>query len=321
MDSAYIKSLLQAILACFLWGMVFAMPLFLNEHASIDIVLGRFFIYGLCSIFLLGYFGFVKNETTVFKFYREAFWIALIMNVLYFSALTFGSRLTSSSMITLIIGTSPVTITFFSCLIKKDKKLLSLFLIPSLLIICGLWLMSREAISEEIHLNSFSNHIKGFFFGIIALFSWTWYVIYNAKVLNEHKEINPIHWTALIGGMTFIFSLMGLSYQYIMNGPDYFLRFDFSSTSHIKFWIGIFTLGIVCSFIAFSFWNAAGQKLHPAITGQISILETFFGLTLIYILQNEFPSILEFIGAILILSGVSIGVYSYSKNDQEFIKH
>lgn len=316
MNTTFLKPIIQAVIACFLWGIVFAMPVYLHEFSSIDIIIGRFLIYGFISTLFFVIYSKINKQTDCLKYWKEATLCALIMNIIYFSSLIFGSRFTAPSIITLIIGTGPITITIFSCLLKKDKGLLSLFLFPSLSIFLGLSLMSVEAIQSEIGELSLSEHAIGFIFGFIALSAWTWYVIFNSKVLNKNKDINPIQWTSLIGMITFFFTLVAFGFHLIYNDSEYFTQFSFDHDAGKTFWIGILTLGIFCSWAAFSLWNLAGSHLHPALSGQLSILETFFGLILIYILQFKVPTIMEACGAFFILAGVSSGLYSYSKKQQ-----
>lgn len=311
------QPILQAVAACFLWGIVFAMPVYLQEFSSLDIVFGRFLVYGSISSFILFYYTFFKKDILCLKYWKEAFFCALIMNIIYFSALIFGSRFTSPSIITLIIGTGPITITLCSCLLKQDKKLLSLFLVPSLAIFCGLFLMCQEAIQNEISSLSLYDHIQGFIFGLVALIAWTWYVIYNSKILRTNQEIRPVQWTALIGSITFIFTLIGMIFHVSINESSYFEQFSLSHPLGQTFWIGSFSLGILCSWAAFTLWNLASSRLNPALSGQISILETLFGLALIYMLQGQYPTELEITGAFFILSGVSFGLYSFTQYEKK----
>ncbi len=317
MNSKFLKPIIQAVLACFLWGIVFAMPVFLNEFSSIDIIIGRFLVYGFVSTLFFVIYSKKNKQTDCLKYWKEATLCAVIMNIIYFSSLIFGSRFTAPSIITLIIGTGPITITVFSCLLKKDKSLLSLFLFPSFIIFVGLCLMSVEAIQSEMSGLSLAEHSIGFVLGFIALVAWTWYVIFNSKVLSQNKEINPIQWTSLIGMITFFFTLIAFIFHLAYNDMEYFTQFSFQHDAGKTFWIGILTLGIFCSWAAFSLWNLAGSHLHPALSGQLSILETFFGLALIYSLQRQAPTLMEAFGAFCILSGVSYGLYSYSKKQTE----
>lgn len=318
MSREFLKPMIQAILACFLWGMVFAMPVYLDDFSSMDIILGRFVVYGILSIICFIFFINKNQRKICLKYWKEAASCAIVMNLIYFSSLIYGSRYTSPSIITLIIGTGPITITIFSCLLNKTKKLLHLFILPSAVIFLGLCLISIESIKNDITNLTPSEHVQGFIFGLISLSAWTWYVIYNSKVLRENKEINPVHWTALIGAITFMFTLVGLYFQISLNEAEYFLQFSWENGK--DFWFGVLVLGIFCSWAAFSLWNMAGSRLHPAISGQVSILETIFGVALIYMAQRQVPSFLEIAGAFCMLSGVSYGLYSYSKAQNRDLK-
>lgn len=315
MNPNFLKPIIQAVLACFLWGFVFAMPVYLDSFSSLDIVLGRFMVYGVLSVVLLLFYTWIKKDRSFLKYWKEASLCAIVMNLVYFAALIYGSRFTAPSIITLIIGTGPITITVFSCLLKSDKKLLYLFIFPSVVIFFGLCLISIEAIKNDVSELTFFEHVQGLLFGLISLTAWTWYVIFNSKVLRTNSEIKPVQWTALIGTITFIFALVGVAFQIMLNENAYFIQFSWELGK--DFWIGIFVLGIFCSWAAFTLWNMAGSKLHPALSGQLSILETIFGVALIYTFQGQLPSILEISGALCMLLGVSWGLYSFTKSQNQ----
>ena len=317
MSLSLLKPVLQAILACFLWGIVFAMPVYLDSFSSLDIILGRFFIYGALSCLVLIYYIVFKKETDILNYCKQASFCAVIMNLIYFTSLTFGARLTAPSIITLIIGVGPITITVASCLLKKDYSLLSLFFLPSVAIFFGLCLMSIEALKSDLENLSVNEHIQGIVFGIIALSSWTWYVLYNAETLKKNTSIDPVAWTALIGTITFGFTVFGSLIYYFSHEKTYFYQFSWNEESGKLFWQGVAILGIFCSWIAFTLWNMAGAKLPAALSGQLSILETFFGVSLIYFLLNQTPTISEIVGILFIFFGVSFGLYSYAQKDKK----
>lgn len=313
MNLSLLKPVLQAIIACFLWGIVFAMPVYLDSFSSLDIILGRFLIYGSLSSCVLLYYILIRKETHILNYWKQALLCAVIMNLIYFTSLTFGARYTAPSIITLIIGVGPITITIASCLIKKDYNQLSLFFFPSIAIFFGLCLMSLEALKNDLEKLSIHEHIQGIFFGFIALSSWTWYVLYNADTLKKNKSIHPGAWTALIGTITFCFTAASILIYYFSQEEVYFYQFSWNEESGKLFWQGVAILGIFCSWIAFSLWNMAGAKLPAALSGQLSILETFFGVSLIYFLLNQTPTISEIIGILFIFFGVSFGLYSYAQ--------
>ncbi len=315
MNSNVLKPIIQAILACFLWGFVFAMPVYLESFSSLDIVLGRFMVYGSLSVLLLLFSTCIKKDTSCLKYWKEATLCAIVMNLIYFVSLIYGSRFTAPSIITLIIGTGPITITVFSCLLKSDRKLLNLFVFPSVVIFFGLCLISIEAIKNDVSSSTLFEHVQGLLFGLISLTAWTWYVIFNSKVLRTNHEIKPVQWTALIGTITFMFTLVGVYFQIMFNENEYFTQFSWELGK--DFWIGILILGIFCSWAAFTLWSMAGSRLHPALVGQLSILETIFGVALIYTFQGQLPSMLEISGAFCMLLGVSWGLYSFTKSQSQ----
>lgn len=311
-----IVAIIQTLLACLLWGAIFAVPLFLEEFSITDIVLGRFFVYGILSFGALVFYIFARKQSHFLKYWKEAALSAIIMNLLHFAALTLGIRFTNASLITLIMGTSPITIIVFSAWMKKETHLLKMFIWPSVAIFVGLVTMNLEAMQSEVSDISSWAYIQGIFYGIIALTTWTWYVVYNSQFMQKHPEVNSYQWTALVGFMTLVFTVVVIAGRFMTLGSDHFYQFHWEHESGRLFIGGALILGIFCSWVAFALWNAASFHLPPALAGQLSIMETIFGLFFVFLIEQTLPSSMEIIGIFLILAGISVALYYFMKYDK-----
>lgn len=307
------KSVLQVILACFLWGALFAVPLYLEEYYPIDIVLGRYFFYGIVSIIIFLVINLQKKQANIFKYAKEAAICAFIMNILHYSALTLGIRFSNPTLMTLILGVSPITITAVSCWTRRELHLLKVLFWPSVCIFCGIILMNLELMSSTFEALSFWGYINGVFYGMTALGTWTWYVVYNSNFLRKNQDITANQWTILLGIMTFIFASLAIGIRYFYLGNTHFYQFHWEHQDGRFFLFSMFFLGVFCSWIAFALWNASSSKISPALGGQLSILETVFGLSFVYSIQGKLPTTYELLGIFLILLGVSSGLYFYMR--------
>ncbi len=311
-----ILAIVQILLACMLWGAIFAVPLFLEDFCCTDIVLGRFFVFGILSLAAILFFILVRKQSHFMKFWKEAAISALIMNMIHFGALTLGIRLTTASLITLIMGTSPITIIVFSAWMKKETHLLSIFIWPSIAIFIGLGVMNIESMQSETGDISLWGYVQGIFFGIIALVTWTWYVVYNSQFMQTHPSVNTYQWTALVGVMTLIYTLVVIVGRYLVLGTEHFYQFHWEHESGRLFIGSVMLLGIFCSWVAFALWNAASFNIPPGLAGQLSILETIFGLCFVYTIEQTLPTALELLGITLILAGISAALYYFMQFDK-----
>lgn len=303
--------LMQAIAACFFWGALFAVPLFLEEFYSLDIVLGRFFFYGITSLAILAYYIVVHKNFTFLKYYKEATLCAVIMNFVHFTGMTLGIRYASAPLITIIMGISPIAITFVTCFLKRDISLLKTLIWPCLLILVGIVFMNVEVVDMTFSNLSLWEYLMGIFFGLVALGTWVWFVIYNSEFLKKHAYINANQWTALIGFQTLWITLAFMGARYYFLGDLHFAQFHWSHESGRMFLISTLVLGIFCSWVAFALWSAASARISPSLAGQLSILESIFGLALVYSIQFQIPTLMEGIGILFILIAVSWGLYLY----------
>jgi drug/metabolite transporter (DMT)-like permease len=148
--------------------------------------------------------------------------------------------------------------------------------------------------------------------GLFALGAWSWYVIYNTQLLHKNPSINPTAWTALIGAVTLAFTLIAALIRWWTMEPAYAQQFSIHDQG-LVFIAASLVLGLLCSLTAFTLWNIASSQLPSALSGQLAILETVFGLVFIDMFQRHFPTLLEMIGILFILGGIWRGLYSFNK--------
>jgi drug/metabolite transporter (DMT)-like permease len=199
---------------------------------------------------------------------------------------------------------------------RKEFHLLKMFFWPSIAIFGGLVVMNIESLQGEEN-NLFSwGYIQGIFYGLVALATWTWYVVYNSNFMQKHPDVNPFQWTALMGFMTLVFTVIMIAGKFLVLGGDHFYQFHWEHESGRLFIIGALILGILCSWVAFVLWNAASFRLPPALAGQISIMETIFGLVFVFLIEQSVPTALELAGIFLILAGISFALYFFMQLEQ-----
>lgn len=297
-------SVIYSIIACFFWGLIFVVPLYLSSFACIDIVIGRFLAFGIGSVGAIVYFALTQWNWKLLKLWKEATLCALVMNLGYFTALTVGIRLSNASLVTLIVGLAPILIV---ALTGRGKNIRSILLWPSVCIFSGIVLMNVETLQADLSKYSLGEYFLGVFCGILALAGWTWYVIYNTRVLQKNPEIDPSRWTALIGVVTLVLAMVAALIRVSTVEIEYLHRL-----TEISFVGGSLILGLICSLTAFTLWNIASARLPSAISGQIAILESVFGLIFIGLFQQHLPTFLEIAGMVAILGGVWRGLYNFS---------
>ncbi len=300
-----------ALAACMLWGLIFIIPPSLKGFAPLEIALGRHGVYGLisCSIFLLtGRKSIRKHPLHV---YGKALLFSLICNIVYYSCVVMGTLYASPSITALILGTSPVLISFYGNWMKRECSFKSL-IIPSLLILAGLVLINVPVFSDkEIALDK-PFYLLGVIAAFTALIAWSWYVVVNSLFLKSNPTVSSQDWSTLIGVATFFWVLIvGGCYEGWL-GEAGWSKFLEPSQSLAIFVAGCAVLGIFCSWIGAFLWNKASSILPVSLAGELTVFETIFGLLYFYLLEMRMPPMLELMGIALILSAILYGINAFA---------
>ncbi len=224
-----------------------------------------------------------------------------MITVGYYICLIMGVRYATPAISALVMGLSPIAISFYGNWKQKEVTYRSL-ITPSILILIGLFLINAPHLQTSA---SPQTHLWGLFYSALALLVWSWYVVANARFLKQNPTVNSYDWNNLIGVMSiFWVVLVGFALQNQINLNSYS-----QWSTDLKYFItGCLILGILCSSIAEGLWNKASLSLPVSLAGQLTIFETIFGVLFYYILLWELPPLLESIGIVLFLWAITLGI-------------
>lgn len=302
-----LKGFIFALGACLLWGLVFALPCTTHAFSPLVITLGRCLIFGLFS-FTLFLFRYPQLRPWLTRaIFQRALILAFIANIIHYMALVLGIKHGEATVTTLILSLNPLTVAL--CAHYQKPILKSGILTVSVTCIgLGLCLLQWPLITN---FSNWSTLGSTFIFGGIALASWTWFIIANASFVRKHNHIPMQDLVTLIGTgtglcMLFIFPLFG---AYTMLVDTTWIQ-----TPSDKDWTHLLTiislLGVGSSWIAHYLWNLATKKLPLIFISFLTIFETVFGLSYIYLLESKIPTALDLLAMTAILSGISMVLYS-----------
>ncbi len=305
--------ILLALSACFMWGLIFVIPQLLVNFNPIELVLGRYFCFGLISLLFLLVQGLKKWHLFTWKIWLKAIFYALIVNILYYPALILGLRYSSASVIALILGISPITLSVYGNWQQKDCTFKQL-IVPSCLIAMGLLLVINIPALKIETSHSIGEYLFGLLCGVFSLTAWNWYVVANAKFLKQHPNFPSSDWATLIGVATLLWVIvLGGLFILLQTSIEPLKKYLTWGDELKGFLLGILILGLVCSWLGSYLWNQATKCLPISLAGQLTIFETIFGLIFIYFIEQRLPVFMELSGIIVILSGVMMSLYIFRK--------
>ena len=295
-------AILSVLLACLCWGLVFIFPIFMHGFNPVEIALGRFFFYGLISLFWLLFNKRHLLSRSYLKAWKMAVWLGGISTIVGYSGMVFGLHYANPAVTALIYAMSPMTIALLGNYRKKEFAF-SLFVIPSIFMILGIVLSNLPAFHYSGE--SLGWYVFGLICAVLGLAAWTWYAVANSHFLSQQSKITVNDWSLMMGSATFIL-VLGIGSCFALFMPDVSKFFVFDSAMQ-TFLIASIVMGIVSTWLAFFFWNFGSRKLSIALAGQLMIFEVMFGLILIYFIEHRFPSFVEILGITCMLAGVLSG--------------
>ncbi len=310
-----VKGVLAALGAGLMWGLIFLVPLVLWDYPPVLLAVGRYTAFGVLALGLAWF-----DRKALARLQREdwieAFKLALVGNLLYFSSLAAAIQLAGAPLPTLMIGTLPVVIAITANLLeRRNGKSAGVawrrLVLPLLLICGGLFAVHHGPDSAA---DAVSAQGAGYLFGcLLAAFSvvcWTWYPIRNSRWMQAHPSGSSRAWATAQGVAVLPLSLLA--------GIGFVIWQQFSGAADVFAWplgprpavfVGwMILIGLTASWLGTLLWNKASQLLPAALVGQLIVFETLSALLYVFIWYQRWPTWMEFAGMVLLIAGVLIGV-------------
>lgn len=305
--------LIFAISACFVWGAIFVIPEFLSDYSALEVVIGRYFIYGILSLILLCRKGISQIRQIPKYAWVMAFIFALFSNIFYYIGIIAGIRYASASLTVLIIGMAPILIALYGNWHAREIPFKQL-VFPCVWIGAGLILVNVAEVDWSFTEYTLRQYIFGVFGVLFALISWSWYAVHNARFLKRNPQIPSTDWATVIGVCTLFWALL-ISIVY---GVATYKEAQLPPITHLtkeswRFFIGVAILGILCSWLGCFLWNRASMYLPVSLMGPFLIFESLFGLLFVYLSHFRLPSLMEIIGIVSMLGGIILSIFIFRR--------
>ncbi|MCC6274719.1 MAG: DMT family transporter [Leptospiraceae bacterium] len=299
---------IYAILACAAWAVAYVTPVYLSFFSPVEIVFFRYAIYGIISSFF-----FVLNGKKIFhtkKIFFTSVLFALSSNIFYYILLVIGMRLAGEEIAIVIIGILPLTVTYFGNLSEKYIPVKKIAM-PLFYILAGL-LVVNVARTGILH-SEINISVLGYLCLFGAVILWTWFGVANTNFLKTHRQISSMEWANATGATTLMTTLL-FAIPFFLFSDQHRLDTLCATLKRESSLIHFLILAIFPSFLAGILWNKASKALPISISGQLTILETVFGVTYIYIAKKEWPGGFELAGIALILFGIRSSLLIFKKH-------
>lgn len=316
MKSGYLIGIIAGLTTGALWGLTFVAPRAVTPFNEYDLAVGRYFIFGLVSILLMILPAFRPTGINL-KDATIAMLLGGVGYIFYFLATAFAVNLSGAAIPPLVIGLMPVILAIAGNISAPAVSARSLYL-PLALILAGILVVNFGGLSRAEVTGNKTDLIFGIILSFVALIIWVAYGWVNSVVLRRENAPAALPWACLQG----VGSAIGSSLLFvwmISTGNSYaFENFSFKLSDYdsYNFLIWCLLMGIIGSWVATWCWSIASEKLPLAITAQLIVAETIFGLIFGFIYENRLPHLTEYFGGSLQILGIMATLYLFSKTTE-----
>jgi drug/metabolite transporter (DMT)-like permease len=292
------RGILAGIGAGVFWGLPFLVPQVLHGVPAFELAFGRFFFFGLISLFWL------KPVLRILAAlsWRERLHLAALSALgfwLYTMILFYGVQATDGIFSSLILGLLPITIPLFS---PGRKNSGPTFWAGLSLILSGLLALVFWPVWSGDHVLR-TPALSGIAALLLCLTMWTAYAILNSRFLQAHPEIKRKDQASVMGVVSIGCML-----------PIFLIRTDLGEFIHQESF-GLYlacsiALGVGASWFANWLWNICSFHTRSEVSGTLLVFETVFGLIYSFAYEGRPPHPHEGVVLLLFAGGVALTIRS-----------
>lgn len=295
--------ILAGLTTCALWGLTFIAPRMIDPFATPDLIFSRYLVFGLTSVVLM-----IDPRFRPGRMHPRRLLVGLALGAIgyvgYFLSAAYAVRFAGAVIPPLIIGLMPVILAVIGNWRERAVPWRSLAL-PLGVILIGLSVVNAHALAHA-EPTARQNTMLGIFFALCALGVWVLYGLVNAEVMRSPDAPDGVRWTGLQG--------IGAAAGSLVLLP--FLSFPIGEATSAELWRFAFwagEMGIVGAWVATWCWMIASRRLPLALSAQLIIAETVFGLGFGLLYEQRWPSTAELVGTALQFIGVIVAIAIFSR--------
>lgn len=296
--------ILAGLTTCALWGLSFVAPRAIVPFSPWDLMVARYVVFGLTCVILMAHPRFRPAGLTT-RLTITGLLLGGLGYVGYFISIAFSVRLSGAAIPPLIVGTMPVFLTVLAN--GRDRSISWRYLaLPIMLISAGVAIVNIDAL-KNTNIVEFRSMIAGILLATTALLIWIVYGLANASIMRRNDAPDVLHWTGLQGIGSAVVSLLLLP-------MTSFEVMGSASSEEIRNFVGwSVVMGLLGAWFATWCWMVASRRLPLALSAQLIVAETLFGLAFGFLFEQRWPTTAETIGAMLQFTGVCLAIAAFSR--------
>jgi drug/metabolite transporter (DMT)-like permease len=298
-----------AAVATFSWGLNFVVPFMLHGYSIFDVAIVQAVASAVLAMLYL-----TTQQRVLASFTPVDYWVAFNLGLLgyagYYLALEGAAIYAGPVIAPAFLALVPIAMAGTANFLQPVMPWRSLIL-PLTLGFCGLILVQINFSPRVAEVRPPGLWL-GILLAIAAVVLWTTFGLLNQAALNKRPQVHVGVWSALIligaGIAMMAFLPVGL-WLNVFRLPK--LGFGWSAASAVYLWGG--GVGVFSSVGGAVAWTIASKRLPAVLSGQLIVLEPFFGTVLGLLVHHRRPMLSEAVGMVLLLSGVLVAVNAFGR--------
>lgn len=269
------------------WGVTFLMVQ--DAISTTPVYAFLFFRFALASILM-----FIISYRFLNELNKKTILYGVILGILLFSAFatqTFGLIYTKSSIVAFITGLNVICVPFLTYLFFKDKIKLNV-LIATFIAVIGLYLLTMSGTLE---------FEKGEFLTLICAILFALQIIFTGKF---SKQVNVF---MLVLFQLITVSILALIFSLSLDSATFNISYNYA------FFKAVIITAIFATVYAFLIQTYMQQFTTATKTAIIFTMEPVSAAIFAYFTANEVLTIVQFIGAVLIILATLIAELKFNK--------
>lgn len=295
-----LTGVLFGMLAGLFWGIIFSVPVLLPEYPPLALSAGRYLAFGVV-VLIPAVVDRYRLRALSRADWLKAAELALVGNLLYYCCIAYAAQNAGAPMTAMVIGTLPVAISVTGAILEKNVRLARLIL-PLGVISAGLVLTHLQEWRQHDPAAT-GDYLSGLLAAVAALACWTWYPVRNALWIKARPNLSMTAWATAQGLATLPLALAGFVLLMLLPGYPWPL-----GPEPARYLGLMLALGIGASYLGTLFWNKTSRLLPTALSGQMIVFETIFGMACAFGIRQEWPDLTIVAGLTLLIVGVLLGV-------------
>ena len=270
------------------WGVTFLMVQ--DAISTTPVYAFLFFRFALASILM-----FIISYRFLNELNKKTILYGVILGIFLFSAFatqTFGLMYTKSSIVAFITGLNVICVPFLTYLFFKDK-IKSNVLIATFIAVIGLYLLTMSGTLE---------FEKGEFLTLVCAILFALQIIFTGKFSNQ------VNVFLLVLFQLITVSILALIFSLSLDSVTFNIPYNYA------FFKAVIITAIFATVYAFLIQTYMQQFTTATKTAIIFTMEPVSAAIFAYFTANEVLTIVQFIGAVLIILATLIAELKFNKN-------